>query len=170
MREIIIVDGYNMIFAQAAGKEVDLAHARERLLNQLLQYAVLAGVDVVVVFDAYRVKGGREHTEQRGGLTVIFTAEGESADTVIERLCAQLSERFTISVVTADWAEQRLALGYGALRVTPREFDAEVKEVIQSHQDRIPTAARPADDYIESRLAEDIRTILSKWRQGKGGT
>ncbi|HIE11880.1 MAG TPA: NYN domain-containing protein [Desulfotomaculum sp.] len=168
MREIIIVDGYNMIFTQAAGKQVDLAHARERLLNQLLQYAVLAGVEVVVVFDAYRVKGGKEHAENRGGLTVIFTAEGEAADTVIERLCAQLSDRFIISVVTADWAEQRLALGYGALRVTPKEFDAEVNAVIQRHQDQVPTASRPADDYIESRLAEDIKTVLSKWRQGKG--
>lgn len=170
MRELVIVDGYNMIFTQAAGKEVDLAHARERLLNQLIQYAALTGLDVVVVFDAYRVKGGREQTEQRGGLTIIFTAEGESADTVIERLCAQLADRFTISVVTADWAEQRLALGYGALRVTPKEFDREVKEIIQRHRDRVPTAARPADDYIESRLAEDIRIILSKWREGKGQT
>ncbi|MEW6448626.1 MAG: NYN domain-containing protein [Bacillota bacterium] len=168
MREIIIVDGYNMIFLQAAGKELDLAHARERLLDRLVQYAVLAGVEVVVVFDAYRVKGGKEESEQRDGLTVIFTAEGESADTVIERLCAQLSDRFTVSVVTADWAEQRLALGYGALRMTPKEFDTEVNEVIQRHRKQVSTASSPTDNYIENRLAEEMRVILSKWRQGKG--
>ncbi|MCL6559780.1 MAG: NYN domain-containing protein [Firmicutes bacterium] len=171
MHEITIVDGYNLIYSQLQGKEpVDLAHARERLLSQLAQYAVLAGVAVVVVFDAYRVKGGKEHTEQRDGLTVIFTAEGESADTVIERLVAQLAGRFTVSVVTADWAEQRVVLGYGALRIPPKEFELQVNEIIKQHQSLVPTASRPGDDYVENRLADDIRAILAKWGREKGKT
>jgi predicted RNA-binding protein with PIN domain len=166
MREITLVDGYNFIFSRIQGKEIaDLAHARERLLNQLAQYTVLTGINVVVVFDAYRVKGGREHTEQHGGLTVIFTAEGEAADTVIERLVSQLVGRFTVSVVTADWLEQRLVLGYGALRIPPKEFEAQLSQVIAEHQAHVPTASRPGDDYVENRLAEDIRSILAKWRR-----
>jgi hypothetical protein len=166
MREIIIVDGYNFIFSQAQGKEIaDLAHARERLLSRLAQYTALTDTNVVVVFDAYRVKKGREYTEQHGRLTIIFSAEGEAADTVIERLVGKLSGRCTISVVTADWHEQRSVLGHGALRIPPKEFEGELREVIKQHQAHIPTASRPGDNYVENRLADDIRSILAKWRK-----
>ena len=170
MRELVIVDGYNLIFHQEMVKETaNLEHARERLLNQLAQYAALTGVKVVVVFDAYRVKGGREQTWQRGGLTVIFTAEGEAADTVIERLSSQLGSYWNVSVVTADAAEQRLVWGYGALRVSPREFSARVGEVLQRSQEEVRGLSRPGDDYLENRLAEDVRAILARWRRGKKG-
>ncbi|MEW6173605.1 MAG: NYN domain-containing protein [Bacillota bacterium] len=172
MREVTIVDGYNLIFfrmqGKAPGKEFDMAHARDRLLDQLSQYAALAGVNLVVVFDAYRVKGGKEHIEQQDGLTVIFTAEGEAADTVIERLAAQLAGSSTVSVVTADRAEQRMVLGHGALRIPPREFDAMVTEVIQRYRNQEPAASRPGDDSVESRLTGSIRTIMAKWRLEKG--
>ncbi|MEW6182716.1 MAG: NYN domain-containing protein [Bacillota bacterium] len=172
MREATIVDGYNLIFfrlqGKAPGKEFDMAHARDRLLNQLAQYAALTGVDVVVVFDAYRVKGGKGSVEQRDDVTVIFTAEGEAADTVIERLAAQLAGSFTVSVVTADRAEQRMVLGHGALRIPPREFDAMVAEVIQRYRNQESVSSRPGDDSVESRLTGGIRKIMAKWRLDKG--
>ncbi|MEW6771873.1 MAG: NYN domain-containing protein [Bacillota bacterium] len=171
MRELVIVDGYNLIFHQELIKEAaDLAHARERLLNRLAQYAALTGIKVVVVFDAYRVRGGREHAEQRDGLTVIFTAEGEAADTVIERLSSRLADYWEVSVVTADAAEQRLVLGHGALRVPPKEFSAKVDETLQQSQQTVAHGSRPGDDYLENRLADDVRAVLTRWRQGKQET
>jgi predicted RNA-binding protein with PIN domain len=170
MRELVIVDGYNLIFHQELVKETaDLAHARERLLNRLVQYAALTGVKVVVVFDAYRVRGGKEHAEQRDGLTVIFTAEGETADTVIERLSSQLAGYWEVSVVTADAAEQRLVWGHGALRVPPKEFSAKVDETLRCSR-QATHGSRTGDDYLENRLAEDVRAVLTRWRQGKQET
>lgn len=170
MRELTIIDGYNLIFTQGLDRETtDLAHARERLINLLGQYATLTGTEIILVFDAYRVKGGKESATCHDGITVIFTAAGETADTVIERLSAYLKNRYTVSVVTADWPEQRIVLGYGALRISPRVFYQQVTEVIRRHQESIPTALRPrpAESYLEERLTEEIRNILENWRRRK---
>ncbi|MGQ9513378.1 NYN domain-containing protein [Thermodesulfitimonas sp.] len=168
MRELIIIDGYNLIFTQGLNKNaLDLAHARDRLINILSQYATLTGVEIILVFDAYRVKSGRENTIHQDGITVIFTATGETADTVIERLSAHLINRYTVSVVTADWPEQRIVSGYGALRVPPRAFYQRVTETIKRHQRSIPTVSQPAEGYLEERLNKEIRNALENWRRSK---
>ncbi|WP_334111131.1 NYN domain-containing protein [Thermodesulfitimonas autotrophica] len=168
MRELTIIDGYNLIFTQGLDREAtDLAHARERLVNLLGQYAALTGTEIILVFDAYRVKGGKGHATRQDGITVIFTAEGETADTVIERLSAHLINRHTVSVVTADWSEQRMVIGHGALRIPPRAFYQQVAEVIKRHQESIPTVPRPAESYLEERLTEEIRNALENWRRSK---
>jgi hypothetical protein len=51
------------------------------------------------------------------------------------------------------------------LRIPPKEFEAQLTEVLGEHQAHIPTASRPGDDYVENRLADDIRSILAKWRR-----
>uniref|UniRef100_A0A7C1J849 NYN domain-containing protein n=1 Tax=Ammonifex degensii TaxID=42838 RepID=A0A7C1J849_9THEO len=168
MREVIIVDGYNLIFTQGLEKKVaDLAHARERLVNLLSQYAALTGTEIILVFDAYRVKSTRQHTVQQNGITVVFTSEGETADTVIERLAAHLINHYTVSVVTADWPEQRIVIGYGALRIPPRIFYQQVTETIKRQQESLSTASRPRESYLEEKLNEKIRSLLENWRRGK---
>ncbi|MGO0121901.1 NYN domain-containing protein [Desulfothermobacter acidiphilus] len=161
MREIVLIDGYNLIYALEMEKvTVDLSHARDYLIGLLEEYAVLAGKKIIVVFDAYRVKGGKESRQNRRGVTVIFTREKETADTVIERLAGKMAGDFLVTVVTGDFLEQRLVAGVGALRITPKEFQKQLQQVLSLEQGE-------GEDFwvrLDSRLPEALRRRLREWK------
>ncbi|MEW6727149.1 NYN domain-containing protein [Desulforudis sp. 1088] len=164
MKEYLLVDGYNVLFNwPETGKSADLDHARARLVLLLVNYAGLTGQEVIVVFDAHRVPGGIAHSEKVAGVEVIFTAEGETADAVIERLCGRLAKEGTVRVVTADWAEQRIAFGQGAYRMPPREFWAMLREI--DSKKLLSSGEKPADGYLENRLDEEVRRALEALRR-----
>jgi len=58
------------------------------------------------------------------GVEVIYTRSGETADNAIEKLARRMASHQTVYVVTDDFWEQRIILGYGALRMTSRELKA----------------------------------------------
>ncbi|ACX51559.1 protein of unknown function DUF901 [Ammonifex degensii KC4] len=156
-----MIDGYNLIYALEMEKEkTDLAHARDYLIELLEEYAALTGKELVVVFDAYRVKGGQGSQETRRGVKVIFTKEKETADTVIERLAGELANEFLVTVVTGDWMEQRLVVGAGALRVTPKEFWKQLTQVFSSRV----LAQSLSFERLGNRLPESLRQKLSEWK------
>ena len=108
-REILYVDGYNMIGAWPNLKRLqqrdEIGTARDELLHELSNYGAFAGVEVIVVFDAQLVPGITQRYEQYD-LEVIFTQEGETADEYIERSVGE--ENFLVSnvkVATSDLAE-----------------------------------------------------------------
>ncbi len=130
----LLVDGYNIIFswdelAQLARESLDCA--RSELINILCNYQGFRQCNVIIVFDAYKVKSDRE-IEEYGGVTVVYTKESETADTYIEKTSHKLSKDNYVRVATSDGAEQMIVLGNGALRVSAREFKAEVDEVISA--------------------------------------
>lgn len=169
MEEYLVVDGYNVIFAWPELdklKEISLEQARNRLVDIMINYAALSGKCVVVVFDAHQVKQAVEHSEMVNGVEVIYTAEGETADSLIEKLVKELSGRGTVHVATYDWAEQRMIFGRGAYRLTPRELWEQVRR-LEKESRRHYGPGKPADAYLENRLAKEIRSILEKWRRKK---
>jgi predicted RNA-binding protein with PIN domain len=109
----LIVDGYNVIRGSRRYATVadDLDAARERLIADL-GARVADGDDVTVVFDG----GGNPQSDGRprsvGGVSVIFSASGTDADTVIEALAAEARDlaQETI-VVTSDVATRWTAVG-----------------------------------------------------------
>lgn len=125
MGEYLIVDGYNVInawkeFAQL--RQVNLEHARELLIAGVAEYAAFKGYRAIVVFDAQEV-AGLAATEQIHGIEVVFTNEGETADSWIERRAYELGKtKAKVFVVTSDYAEQINILGAGAYRISSREF------------------------------------------------
>ncbi len=150
--EYLLVDGYNIIFAWEELRElskVSIDGAREALIEILSNYQGLHKCDVIVVFDAYRVKGGREHTEKQGGITVVFTAEAETADTYIERAAYAMRKKCRVRVATSDRLEQMIILGNDAFRVSATEFLAEVME---------------SEERMRSVLEEHRRTISREHR------
>jgi predicted RNA-binding protein with PIN domain len=124
------VDGYNVIFSWNRlhkMAEDDIAAAREMLVNILCNYQGFKKCEVILVFDAYKVKGTRE-VEQVHGISIVYTKEAETADMYIEKVSHQLAKKHRVRVVTSDALEQLIILGGGALRVSSREFEAEVRE------------------------------------------
>ena len=129
--EYLLVDGYNIIFAWDALKNVardDVAAARSMLEDILSNYQGFRKCVVILVFDAYKVKGNPGSIEKRNGIYVVYTKEAETADTYIEKATYDLSKNHKVRVATSDGLEQMIILGHGALRVSARNFLAEVEQ------------------------------------------
>ena len=156
----LILDGYNLIGAlDRYGDAGSLDAARELLINDAMKAAGWTGRPLVVVFDAHRGPGP-ERAEMRAGgaVRVVYSAPGESADDVIERLLSRLEGSAT--VFTGDFALQRTALARGSTRATPREFADLLDELpAVTSRPNAPRRSRLADRLSPETLRklEEIR-------------
>ncbi len=126
----VIIDGYNFIFATEElrrAAESDFARARDVLIRLMCDYAAFSKCRVIIVFDAYKRRGGEGSTEELGGVTVVYTRESQTADSYIEKTTYEIAEEHTVRVVTSDMQEQLVILGVGGLRVSAREFWEELR-------------------------------------------
>ena len=131
-KKLLIVDGYNVIFAWDSLKKIantNLEEARSRLADILENYTAYTKTEVILVFDAYRVKDGKGSDSERDGLRVVFTKQDQTADTFIEILMNKMGPNYNIRVVTADRLLQNSAVLSGILRMTPKEFETEITAV-----------------------------------------
>jgi predicted RNA-binding protein with PIN domain len=130
-QQYLLVDGYNMIFAWQELRplaEQDLDAAQRRLQDLLSSYAGFKKHTVVLVFDGYKNKGSTGEKTVEGGLRVVYTAEGETADAYIQTLAAEVGRSYTLRVASSDSMIQLSSLGSGVLRVSARELEQEVLE------------------------------------------
>ena len=128
--EYLLVDGYNIIFAWEELKRIaaqDIAAARGALIDILANYQGFRRCRVIVVFDAYKVKGNPGSVQTVHGVKVVYTREAETADAYIERATYELRRERRVRVATSDGPEQVIILGHGALRVSARAFHAEIE-------------------------------------------
>jgi len=133
--EYLLVDGYNIIFAwddlNALAQE-NLDAARGRLVDLLCNYRGFRQCEVIVVFDAYRVKGNPGEVERVHNISVVYTKEAETADMYIEKVTRELGKHNRVRVATSDALEQLIILGHGALRISADAFREEVAQVEQA--------------------------------------
>ncbi len=169
MREWLIVDGYNVInswtdFAKL--RKDNLEHARDLLREKILEYAVFKGYSGLLVFDAQEVQGSAEE-ENYGAVTVIYTDEGETADSWIERKTYELNKNGDkVFVVTSDYAEQINILGSGAYRISAREFKEEYKRAKKQIEEKMhATASGTGRNELGGRLHEHVRAHFEKLRR-----
>ena len=159
----MILDGYNVIGATERYRTSvtgGLDDSRELLVNDALKLAGWTGREIVVVFDAHRgSEPERAELRAGGAVCVVYSAPGESADDVIERLLGNLNGPAT--VYTADFALQRSALARGVARATPREF-AELLDELPA-VNRSPEGRRRA--RISDRLSPEVLWSLEKIRR-----
>ena len=144
----LLVDGYNVIHAWDSLKQYLPDHlelARKQLSDWLCNYQGFRQCQVILVFDAYQVKGGREHVEQYHNIHIVYTKEAETADAYIERTTYDLAKERRVRVVTSDGLEQRIILGNGACRVSAAEFEKELKEVEQAIQSYLQSGHHPSN-------------------------
>lgn len=170
MKEWLLIDGYNVInHWQEFNKirEENLEHARELLRAMVIEYGVYKGQQVILVFDALEVQGVAKE-EVVGGCTVVFTAEGETADSWIERKVYSLVNAGTdVYVVTSDFAEQMSILGSGAYRISAREFRDNyliVKKYIAEHSARIKgkTSRNELGNNLKGDILEQFEILRRK--------
>jgi len=130
-KELLYVDGYNMIGAWpelVKLKRMDkMAHARDLLLHELSNYAKYEGIVIRIVFDAQLVPGIAQRYDKYE-VAVIYTNEGETADSYIEKAVGEENLLVThVQVATSDLAEQWLIFQRGATRKSANELYKDVK-------------------------------------------
>ena len=129
--EYLLVDGYNIIFAWdelTALARQDMPAARGALEDILSNYQGFRRCVVILVFDAYKVKGNPGSVEKKNNIYVVYTREAETADSYIEKATYDLGRDHRVRVATSDALEQMIILGHGALRLSARAFRAEVEQ------------------------------------------
>ena len=132
LEELLIVDGYNIIFALPELKElskVNIDSAKDALKDMLANYQGYKGCRVMVVFDGYRKKGNPGSVEKYFSLEVIHTKQDETADAYIERTVHDLVSKHKITVATNDNLEQLTILSQGALRMSANMLVQEFERV-----------------------------------------
>jgi predicted RNA-binding protein with PIN domain len=133
--ERVVVDGYNVVHAWPELKRLlsgaSLEAARDRLIERLSVFAMVAGAEVTVVFDAHHSTARTNTEELVEGVHVLFTRKGHSADHAIERIAYDASQvGDMITVATSDRFQRDLVRGMGgavisALELERRVIDAE---------------------------------------------
>jgi uncharacterized protein len=168
-RECVIVDGYNVL-AQMHGSRLDqledIDAARDALLGTLQEYHAYFGRDVVLVFDAHRARQ-RGSDSVHAGVRLIYTANLETADERIEKLVYELRDVYPqLTVVTSDSAEQQVAFGGGALRISSREFLRQLDDMRRRIRGVVAEETGQAPGRVIDVIRHDIANILEKWRRG----
>jgi len=126
----LLVDGYNVIYAWEELRELADANidgARGRLLDILCNYRAIRSYELIVVFDAYRVKGHGTEILDYHNIHVVYTREAETADQYIEKFTHEHGKKYDITVATSDGLEQIIVTGQGARLISSRELLQDVK-------------------------------------------
>lgn len=98
----------------------DLKKQREQLIDSLIEYKKRKGHELTVVFDGWKTGGGQENQSVIGGIKVIYSKVGDTADSVIKRIIS--SERREWIVVTSDRAIADHAWACGSIPLSSEDF------------------------------------------------
>ena len=140
--EYLLVDGYNIIHAWEDLSRLaaeDLDGARLRLMDILSNYQGWRRCHVILVFDAYKVKGNPGSVEKYHNIHVVYTKEAETADMYIEKTTYAIAREHRVRVATSDGLEQMIILGHGAVRLSARELAWEIQQVNEQIRNLIGT-------------------------------
>ncbi len=141
-KEYLLIDGYNIVFAWEDLRELaakDIMAARDKLIDMIVDFAGFRKEHVILVFDAYKVRGGRGEVIHVGGIDVIYTKEAETADLYIEKAAHELSKRYKVTVATSDAVEQVIIYGAGAYRMSAQNLLEELvltKSLMREHYEK----------------------------------
>ena len=169
-KEYLLVDGYNIIFAWEDLKElaaVNIDGAREKLMDILCNYQGFKKSTLILVFDAYKVKGNPGSVETYHNIHVVYTKEAETADQYIEKTVHEIGRKYRVTVATSDQLEQVIILGQGGQRMSARELLEDVIEV--SHQIRETARQKRSSEknYLFDHLDEETATRMERIRLGE---
>ena len=160
---LYIVDGYNVLhhIFRGASKEEIFAR-RDWLADKLAGFAALHGAGAVLVFDGHGAESSSSVPFRGGPLEVVFAGGKFTADTLIARRIAGRRADQHVVVVSADQEVQRTAARAGVVRMTPREFAAELgptQDALASSQEASTMPSRLEDkvDPETLRRLEELR-------------
>lgn len=170
MKDVLILDGYNVINSIPELQEIqqhDFQGARDQLVEIMAEYRAYRGMDVIIVFDAYKTPRSRETVENIKGIQVVFTKEKMTADRFIEKKIQEFVNRYNVMVVTNDWTEQLMILGGGATRISVRELQLDLGDAGKGIREAAKKLEKPKED-LATRIDPTTLEKLEKLRRNRG--
>ena len=166
--EYLLVDGYNIIFAWQELNELaqhNIDSARDKLMDIMCNYQGAKKVNLILVFDAYKVSGGQGEVFNYHNIHVVYTKEAETADQYIEKVTHELSRKYQVTVATSDRLEQMIIWGAGARRISAPGFYEEVMNTIQEVRENIEREKPKNKNYLKDNLSRETYEELEKIKQ-----
>ena len=166
--EYLLVDGYNIIFAweelRGLAKE-NLDSARGRLMDILCNYQGCRGMRLILVFDAYKVRGNPGSTERYHNIDVVYTKEAETADQYIEKVTREIGRKHRVRVATSDGLEQLIIMGAGAVRVSAGELREEIAAA-EKELRGMPAGTRGDRNYLMADVTGEVEAYIERTLDG----
>jgi uncharacterized protein len=186
---ILLVDGYNVIGAwkdlypneetplqQTHGEELEVA--RNRLIEQLINFSSFEGYFTTVVFDAHNRDTPSVTEVLTPNVSIYYTEYKETADTYIEKFCAahrtdtRLKTR--VLVATSDRAQQLTVGGYGAEWLSSLQLVNNIESSSRKSRDAAFGKKKPQKGTGSGRLFNSLdaesQAVLSAMVHGKTPT
>lgn len=168
--EYLLVDGYNIIFAWEELRELaelNIESARNKLMDILSNYQGYKKNTLILVFDAYKVKGNPGEVLRYHNIYVVYTKEAETADQYIEKTVHEIGRKYQVTVATSDALEQVIILGQGASRMSANNLREEIEsaniEIRSTYLQNSPNSK----NYLFNHLTEDMAQLMEDVRLGK---
>ena len=169
-KEYLLVDGYNIIFAWEELNELAKASidaARNKLMDILSNYQGFIGCTLILVFDAYKVKGNQGEVQKYHNIYVVYTKEAETADQYIEKTTHEIGRKYKGTVATSDALEQVIVMGQGAYRISARDFYEEVERTEKQIREINERERGEKRNYLLDYAKEEDAREMEKVRLGK---
>ena len=154
--DYLLVDGYNIIFAWEdlhGLAEVNIDSARDRLMDVCSNYQGFTGCTLILVYDAYKVKGNPGSVQKYHNIYVVYTKEAETADQYIEKTVHKIGRKHNVTVATSDRLEQMIIWGEGAARLSAQGF----REAVEAVSGQMREQYLGRKDFVKNRPFEELR-------------
>jgi len=161
----LLVDGYNIIFAWEELKDLaeeNMDSAKSKLLDIMSNYQAVKRTHVIVVFDAYRVKGHMEESLDYHNIRVVYTREAQTADQYIEKFSHVHGATYNITVATSDGLQQIIVRGSGSMLLSARELKIEIDHVNATMKEHYVALRKLRKDDIGDSLTPEQQERLRK--------
>lgn len=168
--EYLLVDGYNIIFAWEELKnlaEVDMGAARNKLMDILSNYQGYQKCTLILVFDAYKVKGNLGEVSRYHNIYVVYTKEAETADQYIEKTVHRMSRKYQVTVATSDALEQVIVFSKGANRLSALGLREDILRTEREIREELVQRPAGSKNYLFDTLSDDLREEMERIRTGK---
>lgn len=157
-KKYLLVDGYNVIYAWDELKELldtNVDAARGKLLDEMCNYQGMKGMELIVVFDAYRVKGHETEISDYLNIHVVYTKEAETADQYIEKFAHTHGRKYDVTVATSDGLEQIIIRGQGCRLLSARELKRDYEEAKAQIRTEYLDKQKHEKSYVMDRISID---------------
>lgn len=170
IKEYLLVDGYNIIFAWEDLNElskINIESARNKLMDRLSNYQGYKKMTLILVFDAYKVKGNPGSVMKYHNIYVVYTKEAETADQYIEKTVHEIGRKYQVTVATSDALEQVIILGQGGNRLSAANLLEEVEAVEAEISKKVKKGSPKEKNYLFDHLDEEMADLMEEVRLGK---
>lgn len=168
--EYLLVDGYNIIFSWEELNElakVNVESARTKLMDILSNYQGYKKMNLILVFDAYRVEGGQGSVQKYHNIYVVYTKEAETADQYIEKTVHAIGRKYNVTVATSDALEQVIILGQGGRRMSAHDLEEEIIAMRREIREQYTEKRPEGKNYLFDHLNDEMSDLMEDVRLGK---